>query len=82
MQSPPPTQTQEKKDDDDEGTMPSYDEETQSLIDGESMYESESYCEMLKGGKSADVTAYLLMYVLISSLLLVAIEKLFLRRRM
>ncbi|XP_056263800.1 glucosidase 2 subunit beta [Pseudoliparis swirei] len=33
FKSPPPTQTQEKKDDDDEGTMPSYDEETQSLID-------------------------------------------------
>lgn len=31
--SPPTKQTQEKKDDDDEGTMPPYDQETQSLID-------------------------------------------------
>ncbi|XP_054463486.1 glucosidase 2 subunit beta [Anoplopoma fimbria] len=31
--SPPTTQTPEKKDDDDEGTMPPYDQETQSLID-------------------------------------------------
>ncbi|XP_068433944.1 glucosidase 2 subunit beta [Clinocottus analis] len=33
FKSPPPTQTQEKKDDDDEGTMPTYDQETQILID-------------------------------------------------
>lgn len=34
MQSPPTIRTQEKKDDDDEGTMPPYDQETQTLIDG------------------------------------------------
>uniref|UniRef100_A0A8P4GRW0 Glucosidase 2 subunit beta n=1 Tax=Dicentrarchus labrax TaxID=13489 RepID=A0A8P4GRW0_DICLA len=32
-QSPPTTQTQEKKDDDNEGTMPPYDQQTQTLID-------------------------------------------------
>lgn len=34
LQVPPTTRTQEKKDDEDGGTMPPYDQETQTLIDG------------------------------------------------
>lgn len=33
-QSPPTIQTQEKKDDNEEETMPPYDPQTQTLIDG------------------------------------------------
>ncbi|XP_068613194.1 glucosidase 2 subunit beta-like [Brachionichthys hirsutus] len=41
--SPPATHTQDKKDDSDEGTMPPYDQETQSLIDAAQKTRSDFY---------------------------------------